>query len=95
MATAAKQAELIAQITAQVIQQMQQAGTVQVAAAQARPRPTVKVQVNTGDALKFGDLTIGKETDGGGFLPKIGLHTDDVEPLIKALRAAKKEAVQG
>lgn len=94
MATANQQAELVAAITASVIAEMQKAGTVQVATKEARPRPAIKVQVNEGTATKYGDLTIGKEADGGkGFLPKIGVHVEDVDALIKALRAAKKEVL--
>jgi hypothetical protein len=50
------------------------------------------VRVNEGNAVKYGELTIGKEAEQGGFLPKMGLHVEDVESLIKLLRAAKKEA---
>lgn len=90
--TAAAQQALVSEITQSVIASLQTAGAVQVASRPARPRPTIVVRVNEGNAVKYGELTIGKEAEQGGFLPKMGLHVEDVESLIKLLRAAKKEA---
>lgn len=69
-------------------------GATQVAAQAAKPkRVAPKVITNSGDsARKFGDITIGKPR-GTGFIPGVGLDVDQVDGLIKDLRAAKKQVL--
>jgi hypothetical protein len=57
------------------------------AQVQTREARAIKVVVNSGEATKYGAVTIGKQT-GKGFIPGVGIRKEDLEFVIGELTQA-------
>jgi hypothetical protein len=60
-------------------------GAAQVTARQSRQ---IKVVVNSGEATKYGAVTIGKATN-NGFIPGVGIKAEDLQYVIDELTQAQ------
>lgn len=60
-------------------------GAAQVQTRQARQ---IKVVVNSGEATKYGAVTIGKATN-NGFIPGVGIKAEDLQYVIDELTQAQ------